>query len=181
MISRANFFTQILDNKPSFGPSNIYFYDGALKNLFYGKVLLSIETEEIDENFVATLPKKQDILMPLNTSEYWNEEIFRVNMILVGADALNVEHSGLKLSLACENVFSNSVNLSLKSYGGNLKAKFGHFESNERPVLSLSIKLPDHRLKYQVTNILEILVHDMVRRLIHTKIHLIAFHCRERT
>lgn len=154
-----------------------------LKNLFYGKVLLSIETEEIDENFVATLPKKQDILMPLNTSEYWNEEIFRVNMILVGADAINVQHSasGLKLSLACENVFSNSINLNLKSYGGNLKAKFGHFESNERPVLSLSIKLPDHRLKYQVTNILEILVQDMVRRLIHMKIHLIAFHCRERT
>lgn len=143
--------------------------------------MLSIETEEIDENFVATLPKKQDILMPLNTSEYWNEEIFRVNMILVGADAINIQHSGLKLTLACENVFSNSINLNLKSYGGNLNAKFGHFESNERPVLSLSIELPDHRLKYQVTNILEILVQDMVRRLILMKIHLIAFHFRERT
>lgn len=160
----AQFFNLFLDNKPSFGPSHIYFYEGLRKNLYYGKLLLCIATEEIDEKYVTALQRKQDIVLPLNTSDYWNEENFKINMIIVNADALNLQQTNLKLNLSCGSIFSNSTHLEMKSYEGKLKVKFVEFESNVRSVLTLGIKLPDHRLKCQVTNLVKILIHEMVRQ-----------------
>jgi hypothetical protein len=152
-----------LGNKPSFGPAHIYFYEGVHKHLFYGKLLISIETEEIDEKFVSTLQQKQDILMPLNETDYWNDEIFKVNLILVNLDALNLQQSRMKLYLSCENNFSNTIELETKEYEGKMKMKFVQFNSNVRPLLSMSVKLPDNRLKHQMKNLIRMLVHEMVR------------------
>lgn len=150
------------DNKPSFGPTFIYFYEGIHKNLFYGKLLISIDTEEIEEKFASTLQHKQDILKPLNESQYWDEEIFKVNLILVNMDALNVQQDRLKIYLSCENNFSNTFESDMKPYDEKLKLKFVKFDSNVRPILSLTIKLPDNRLKFQVQNLVRMLIHEMV-------------------
>lgn len=132
------------------------------KNLYYGKLLLCIATEEIDEKFVA-LQQKQDIVLPLNTSDYWSEENFKINMIIINADALNLHQTSLKLNFSCGSIFSNSANLEMKAYEGKLKVKYVEFESNVRSVVSLGIKLPDHRLKFQVANLVMMLVQEMVR------------------
>jgi otoferlin len=159
----------ISDNKPSFGPTHIHFYEGVHKNLFYGKVLISIETEEIDEKFVSLLQHKQDILMPLNETEYWNDEIFKINMILVNMDALNLQQQNrIKVYLSCENIFSNTVELETKAYDGKMKVKFVQFNSTDRPLLSMSIKLPDNRIKLQMKNLIRMLVHEMVMKVLNS-------------
>lgn len=136
------------------------------KNLFYGKVLLSIETEEIEDKFVSLLQHKQDILMPLNETEYWNDEIFKINMVLVNMDALNLQQQNrMKIYLSCETNFSNTVELETKAYDGKMKVKFVQFNSNDRPLLSLSIKLPDNRIKVQMKNLIRMLVHEMVLKI----------------
>lgn len=98
--------------------------------------------------------------MPLNESEYWDEEIFRINLILINLDALNFRQKRMKLYLSCESIFSNAVELGSIEYDGKLK--FVQFNSNVRPFLSLSIKLPDNRLKLQVKNLLTMLIKEMV-------------------
>lgn len=112
------------DNKPSFGPSHIYFYEGFHRNAYFGKLLLSIETEDIDDRVVGAFRPKEDIVMPLNTSEYWDEEIFKINIVIVNGDALNVTKGHVKVYLACENTYSNSIELETKDYDGNVKLKF---------------------------------------------------------
>lgn len=154
-----------LDNKPFFGPSYIYLYEGTHKNIYFGKLLISIETEDVDEHVVETLTNKQDILMPLNETDYWNEEIFKVNMVLVSMDALSFQQNRMKIYLSCENVFSNTIDLDVQKYSvAKMKLKFVYFESNCRPILSLNIKLPDNRLKFQLMNLVKMLVIEMVRK-----------------
>lgn len=152
-----------LDNKPSFGPTYINFYEGIHKNLYYGKLLVSMETEEVDDKVFNTLQQKQDILMPFNESDYWNEEVFRINMILVNIDALNLQQNRMKTYLSCENNFSNSIDLNVNEYEGKMKVKFVYFNSNVRPLMTLNVKLPDNRLKLQVKNLVEMLVNEMVK------------------
>lgn len=112
------------DNKPSFGPSHIYFYEGFHQNAYFGKLLLSIETEDIDDRVIGPFRPKEDIVMPLNTTEYWDEEVFKVNVVIVNGDALNVTKGHFKVYLACENTYSNSIELETKDYDGNVKLKF---------------------------------------------------------
>lgn len=156
-------FFYVADNKPSFGPSHIYFYEGIQKNLFYGNLLISVDTEEIEEKFVNARLQKQDILMPLNETDYWNEEIFKINMILVDLDSLNFHQNRLKVYLSCERNFSNTIELHTKEYDGKMKLKFVQFNSSIRPLLSMSVKLPDNRIKHQVKNLIKMLVHEMVK------------------
>jgi hypothetical protein len=154
------------DNKPAFGPTHISFYEGINRNQFYGKLLISLETEDVDEKIACPLRYKQDIIMPINENEYWNEEIFKVNMIIVSGDALNIPHSNIKLELCCTDVSSNSINLDLQEYDGKLKLKYIAFSSSIRPLLSLSVKLPDNRLKNQGNNLIKMLIREMVRELL---------------
>jgi hypothetical protein len=149
---------------PSFGPSFLNFYDGPLKNVYFGKLLLSIETEEISDKLVSSPQPKQDILMPVNESDYWVEEIFKINLVLVSLDALDLQQSRFKVYMTCENLSSNTVDFEAKEYDGKLKLKFVQFDSNVRPILSLNIKLPDNRIKYQMRNLIQMLVDKMVRK-----------------
>lgn len=158
----GNIFHFFTDNKPSFGPTHIHFYEGIHKNIFYGKLLISIETEEIDEKFVSALQQKQDILMPLNESDYWNEEVFKTNMILVNLDALSLQQNRVKVYLSCESNFSNTIELETKEYDTKMKVKFVQFNSGIRPLLSMSLKLPDNRIKHQIENLVRMLVQEMV-------------------
>lgn len=154
----------ILDNHPAFGPSNIVFYEGINKNVFFGKILISIETEEIDQNVAPTSQRKQDIIMPLNESDYWNDEIFKINLVLINGDAISSQTNHLRVSMGCENNFTGSVDLDLKEYDNmeKLKLRYIHFPTNQRPLLSLSVKLPDNRLKNQANNLLKMLTREMV-------------------
>lgn len=102
--------------------------------------------------------------MPLNETDYWNEEIFKVNMILVNLDALNFQQSRMKIYLSCESNFSNTIELETKDYDGKMKVKFVQFNSNVRPLLSMCVKLPDNRIKHQMKNLIRMLVHEMVKR-----------------
>lgn len=158
--------TQIFpDNKPFFGPAYIHFYEGIHKNIFFGKLSISIETEDIDQRVFETLTHKQDILMPLNETDYWNEEIFKVNMVLVSMDAMSMQQNKMKIYLSCENIFSNTIDVDVQNYDNvKLKLKFVHFSSNVRPLMSLNIKLPDNRLKLQMINLVQMLVEEMVRK-----------------
>lgn len=102
--------------------------------------------------------------MPLNENEYWDEEVFKINMILINVDAIDVQHSNLKAVLCCENEISNSIDLNLKEYDDTkIKLKFVTFPSNIRPFLSISLKLPDNRFKNQANNLIKMVTHEMVR------------------
>lgn len=100
--------------------------------------------------------------MPLNESEYWNDEIFKIHMVLVSLDALNLQQNHEKLYLSCEDNFSNSLDLNMKEYSEKLKVKYVEFASNVRPLMTMSVKLADHRLKFQMKNLVEMLVQEMV-------------------
>lgn len=102
--------------------------------------------------------------MPLNETEYWNEEIFKINLILVNGDAISTQHNHLKVSMGCENNFTSAVDLDLKEYEKmeKLKLRYVNFSTNQRPFLSLSVKLPDNRLKNQANNLLKMLASEMV-------------------
>lgn len=153
----------LLANKPAFGPGFIYFYEGIHKNLYFGKLLVSIMTEEIDGKVVHVPQRKQDILMPTNDFDYWNDEIFRINMIVVNVDALNLPQKHMKIFLSCEGNFSSNIDLEVASYNdGKMKLKFVDFNSNVRPLMSLSVKIPDNRLKQQIKNLTQMLIHEMV-------------------
>lgn len=152
------------DNKPFFGPAYIYFYEGIRKNIFFGKLLISIETEDIDQRVAESLTHKQDILMTVNETDYWKEKVFKVNMVLVSMDAMNIQQSRMKIYLSCENILSNTIDEDVQNYDDvKMKVKFVHFDSNVRPLLTLSIKLPDNRLKLQLINLVQMLVLEMVR------------------
>ena len=101
--------------------------------------------------------------MPMNECDYWDDEIFKVNMILINMDALNLQHNRMKIYLSCENNFSNSVDLDTTEFNGAIKLKYVRFNSNVRPTMSLTIKLPDNRLKLQVKNLMSMLVQEMVK------------------
>ncbi|KAG5679282.1 hypothetical protein PVAND_008861 [Polypedilum vanderplanki] len=150
-------------NKPSFGPAQIKFYEGAQKNAYYGKLLVSITTEDVDEKLtVSSLQKKQDIIIPLNENEFWNEEIFKINMIILSADSIDVQHNNIKAFLTCEDFITNTIDLNLKDYKfTKLKFKYAEFESNVRPLMTLSIKLQDNRLKNQANNLIKMLSREM--------------------
>lgn len=118
--------TNFPDSKPAFGPAHIYFYEGVHSNLYFGKLLISIETEDIDDKIISNFQPKRDILTPFNETEFWDEEIFKINFILVGFDAVNYFQNRVKVYLNCESVFSNTIELDLKDYEGKLKLKFLH-------------------------------------------------------
>jgi hypothetical protein len=154
----------LADNKPSFGPSHITFYEGANRNAFYGKLLISFDTDDLDEKIaISSQMKKQDIVMPFNENEYWDEEIFKINMIIVNVDGISMmQHNQMKVFLTCENHASNAIDLDVKEYDGKSKLKFVAFDSTVRPLLTMSIKLPDNRLKCQANNLLKMLTREMV-------------------
>lgn len=151
-------------NYPAFGPSYIVFYEGINNNVFYGKILISISTEVLDQTVLLTPQRKQDIIMPLNENDYWDEEVFKINLILINGDAINTLHNNVRMSMSCENYFTNYVDLELKTYEKmeNLKLKYVHYSSNQRPYLTLSVKLPDSRLKNQANNLLKMLTREML-------------------
>lgn len=126
--------------------------------------MVSIDTEAIDDKVVNSVKRKQDILMPLNESDYWNEEIFKINLILINMDALNFQQNSIKVYLSCENNFSQAIDLDVNEYEGKMKVKFVQFNSNVRPLTTLSVKLPDNRLKLQLKNLIQMLVEEMVKR-----------------
>lgn len=152
------------DTKPAFGPSHITFYEGEQKNRYYGKILISIETHDIDEKMtISALNNKEDIIMPVNESEFWNEEIFKVNMIILKVESFSTLHSSINAQLCCEEITSNLIDIDLKDYGHKrIKFKYSAFYSNDRPLLSMNIKLPDNRLKNQPINLLQMLLREMV-------------------
>lgn len=121
--------------------------------------------EDVDEKVSIPLQRKQDIIMPLNESEHWDDEIFKINMIIVNIDAISIPHNQMKIFLSCENINSNDVTLDLKEYEGKTKLKFVSFNSNMRPLMTMSIKLPDNRLKNQSNNLLKMLTREMVSKL----------------
>ncbi|XP_070501536.1 otoferlin [Chironomus tepperi] len=149
--------------KPAFGPSHVTFYEGEHKNSYYGKLLISIETHDIDEKMtVSSLNNKEDIIMPVNESEFWNDEIFKVNMIILNVESFTASYSNIRAQLCCEEITSNPIDIDLKDYGHKrIKLRFSEFNSNDRPLLSMSIKLPDNRLKNQAINLLRMLLREM--------------------
>ena len=100
--------------------------------------------------------------MPINESDFWNEEVFKINFVLVSFDSLNSQQSKMKVYLSCDGDFSNTFDIEAKDYGGKVKLKFVQFEANIRPLLTMIVKLPDHRTKNQMKNLVQMLVDEMV-------------------
>lgn len=123
---------------------------------------MSIETEVIDPSLINPMLSKQTILTPINVSDYWTEEVFCVNMIMMSTDFLNTSLNNVKIFLSCENIYSNVIDLELEEYSGKSKLKFAKFTSNVRPLMSLLIKLPDNRLKHQIGNLFQDIVEEIV-------------------
>jgi hypothetical protein len=114
---------------------------------------------------VSSLQKKQDIIMPLNENKFWNEEVFKINMIVLGVEVVDVQCNNLRAFLTCENILSNLVDLPLKEHKlRKMKLKFADFPSNMRPYMSISIKQHDNRLKNQANNLMKMLVREVVRK-----------------
>lgn len=104
--------------------------------------------------------------MPLNEADFWETEVFHINLILINGDAISANHNRIKISMSCENNFTNSIDVDLKEYQDceKLKLRFVNFNSSTRPLLSLCVKLPDTRLKNQANNLLKMLTREMVRK-----------------
>lgn len=103
--------------------------------------------------------------MPLNENDYWNEEIFKINLVLINGEAISTQYNHLRVSMGCENNFASAIDLDLKEYEKmeKLKLRHVHFSTNQRPFLSLNVKLPDNRLKNQANNLLKMLTREMVK------------------
>lgn len=113
---------------------------------------------------ISALNNKEDIIMPVNESEFWNEEIFKVNMIILNVESFSTLQNSIRAQLCCEEITSNVIDIDLKDYEHNrIKLKYSAFSSNDRPLLSMNIKLPDNRLKNQPLNLLQMLLREMVR------------------
>lgn len=123
---------------------------------------MSIETEVIDQSLISSMLSKQNILMPMNEFDYWTEEVFCVNMIMMNMEFLQTTQNHIKIFLSCENIFSNVIDLELEEYSGKSKLKFAKYNSNVRPLMSLLIKLPDNRLKHQIGNLFQDIVEEIV-------------------
>lgn len=126
--------------------------------------MVSIETKEIGEKLKSSPFDKRDIPMSLNDSDYWEETSFTIKLVLINADALCLQKDHMGVYLNCESNFSTTVDLKANEYQGNLNAKFLHFDSNVRPVLTVNVKLPDNRLKFQMTNLIQRLIDEMVTK-----------------
>lgn len=124
--------------------------------------MISIDTELIDEKLPNPIIPKQDILYQLNEFDYWATENFRVNLMLINMDCLLMQLDYMKIYLSCEDICSNEIEVEAKDYYGNANVKFVKFASNTRPMVALTIKLPDNRLKHQIVNILVRIVSEMV-------------------
>lgn len=85
---------------------------------------MSIETEEVNGKIAMSFQDKKDIVMPLNETDYWNDEVFRVNMILVNMDALDIQQNHMKMYVNCEDAFSNTIDTDVKEYESKIKVKF---------------------------------------------------------
>lgn len=153
------------DNLPAFGPSHLYFYECFNNQIYFGKLLISIETEIIDDKLLNQIIPKQDILHQLNEFDYWATENFRVNLMLINMDCLLMQVDYIKIYLNCEDIFSNQIEIQAKDYSDNAKVKYVKFISNTRPMVALTIKLPDNRLKHQIVNILVRIVREMVNNI----------------
>lgn len=114
--------------------------------------------------------QKQDISLTLNESDYWDDEIFKVNMIIMNIDAIcDTSIENIKIFLSCEHINSNTISFDVAEYDKKLKFKYVPFDSNTRSMLSLSIKLPDTRLKNEANNLLKMLTREMVRELLEKR------------
>lgn len=162
ILSAYFIYLCITDNKPEFGPSFLSFYEGTQRNLYCGKCLVSITTENVDEKVKSLMNLKQDILLPLNETDFWDYEIFRINMILLSADAITMQPNSIKIYLTCEGIFSNEIDLDVREYDDKMKIKFVHFSSSMRPLMSFNIRLPDTRLKNQMRNLMKMVIDEMV-------------------
>lgn len=153
-----------LGTKPAYGPIHIVFYENEHRNSFYGKLLISIETRDIDEHLtIKSLNAKEEIIMPVNVSEYWDEEVFTVYMTIVNFEAVQTFYKSIKVQLSCDSVTSNSAEIFLNNYHcKKLNLKHSEFPASDRPVLTLSIKLPDNRLRNQAQNLMRMLYREMV-------------------
>jgi hypothetical protein len=106
--------------------------------------------------------KKQPIRNSLNEVDYWSTEIFCINFVLMNMDYLSMESNQMKIYLSCENKFSNEIEIDVKEYQDqSTKRKFVSFNSNVRPLLSVSVKLPDYRMKHQLENCIRKLTDEM--------------------
>lgn len=155
-------FSPFPDNKPSYGPSYINFYEGYHKNIFVGKLLISIDTEKINEKYNPKLAK-QNIPIQLNEFDYWTTEIFQIHLVLINLDFIANESSHMRIYLNCEDAFSNEIDIEVIEYEEKfVQRKFVRFGSNVRPLLSMKLKLPDNRLKQQVENSIRKVIAMMV-------------------
>lgn len=126
--------------------------------------MIEIETEVIDEKHFHPLDmKKQPILTHLNEFDFWSTEIFRINFVLINMDFLDVDSNSMRIYLSCEHSFSNEIEIDVKDYSDKFRhRKFVNFHSNVRPLVSVSCKLPDNRLKHQIESCIRKLVAEMV-------------------
>ncbi|CRK86165.1 CLUMA_CG000233, isoform A [Clunio marinus] len=142
---------------PSFGPSHICFYDKS-QQFFHGKLLISIATDKFPVKPTQTIPL-------INESEFWDEESFEMRTIIVRADLLNHLGSHFEISLRCEHQTSNTIDLNVKTYDIDTKLKFVDFATNSRPIMTLSIKLPNSFKKYHLRFGIKKLVRQMARNM----------------
>ena len=78
---------------------------------------MSIETHDVDEKMtISALHKKEDIIIPVNESEYWDDEIFTVSMIVINVETVSTSFNSIKMNLSCEDMVSNSIEIPLKDY-----------------------------------------------------------------
>lgn len=149
------------DNKPAFGPDYVYFYEGHNKNLFVGKILISLRTQNgskhLTKSFEANFSPPSPELVTCTM------ESFMINMVLVNADAVNTRENQLQFHLSCEGIPSNTIEVDLNEYEKQMGLKFVNFTSNFRPCLSTSIKLPDHRSRFEMISLIQQLTEKMVR------------------
>lgn len=166
---------------PSIGPTYIHFYETSRKSNYLGRLLLSISSdvdtrtsEPIQYDVQAILPllEVHIILFPLQIlifksislslqADFWAIETFEICVVLFGAFHIERHNGRVRTQVRFAELASNSLEFTCVPYHKNGKCSYIALDSSINQ-MTIKVKMPDTRLKYQIDIFLEGLFDVMV-------------------
>lgn len=157
-------------NFPSLGPTYLHFYDMNNKNLYFGRILMQLETiSNFQEGSDLTRKFQLNDIKSLSENDFWSMENFNIYLCILEVDCLSTKSSKIKIQFSCGEFISDEIELSTIQYP-NSRLKFGKFDSTGRPFVLLKTRFPDFRLKLEMEMLLENFYKNLENKLSNFKI-----------
>ncbi|XP_075159891.1 ferlin family C2 domain-containing myoferlin misfire [Haematobia irritans] len=156
-------------DKPVLGPTFIHFYDSLNPSIYQGRLLI-----EILSDCLTSPPQRQlhmKSVMPLDETRYWHEDIFLVELLILKGDFIHGTLSNCKIYMKFANHTSNNLECFVQTYATQKNetiAKMLKYFQQEAPykAITMRLKLPDHRHKYESERFLRDILDFMKREII---------------